>query len=193
MDEKLQKAVEKIQSFYDTRKRMPSFGEIARIFGYKSKNASTRLIARLMADAGFEKDKQGKLLPPDDWGELRMLGFVEAGFPSPAEEELVDTLSIDDYLIRHRERTYILTVKGDSMRDAGIMPGDLVLVERGLEPKEGEIVIASVDGAWTMKYFKKKDGRVVLEPANKAFKTIVPNETLEIGAVVKGVIRKYGK
>ena len=184
-------SLEKIRGFYERRKRMPSVSELASLFGFRSKNAAARLIGKLERDAGLEKDREGKLLPPDDWRELPVLGYVEAGFPSPAEEELIDTMSIDEYMIKHRERTYILTVKGDSMIDAGIMPGDLVLVERGVEPREGEIVIACVDGAWTMKYFKHRDGRVLLEPANPRYKPIFPNESLEIGAVVKGLVRRY--
>jgi repressor LexA len=59
------------------------------------------------------------------------------------------------------------------------------------EPKDGDIVIAHIDGGWTMKYFRKKDGRVYLEPANKKYKPIYPEYDLDIVAIVKGVIRKY--
>lgn len=170
---------------------MPSVGEIATLFGYSSKNAAARLINKLTIEAGLEKDKTGRLLPPDDWSEIPMLGYVEAGFPSPAEEELIDTMSIDQYLIKNKESTYILTVKGDSMIDAGIMPGDLVLVERGVEPKDGQIVIAEVDGAWTMKYFKKQGIKIWLEPANRNYKPIYPQVSLNTGAVVRAVIRRY--
>ena len=85
----------------------------------------------------------------------------------------------------------MLEVKGDSMIDAGIQEGDLVIAERGKEPKQGDIVIADVDGGWTMKYYRKKGGQVYLEPANKNYKPIYPTESLNIAAVVKGVVRKY--
>lgn len=84
---------------------------------------------------------------------LRKLGTIEAGFPSPAEEELLDTITLDEWLIKRREATYMLEVKGLSMMNAGILPGDTALVERGREPKHGDIVIACVDGKWTMKYY----------------------------------------
>jgi SOS-response transcriptional repressor LexA len=71
-----------------------------------------------------------------------VLGSVEAGFPSPAEEELVDTLSLDDLLIQNREATFLLKVSGDSMINAGILPGDMVIIDKGLTPKSGDIVIA---------------------------------------------------
>ena len=98
-----------------------------------------------------------------------MLGTVEAGLPAPAEEALLDTLSLDEYLIRNKEASYLLGVQGDSMIDAGILPGDSVLVERRADAKDGGIVIAEVDGEWTIKFFWKQGARVALEPANKQY------------------------
>ncbi len=124
-------------------------------------------------------------------GGLAVSGRVHAGFPSPAEEELLDTMSLDEYLIENKEATFILKVSGNSMIDAGIMPQDLVLVERTNEAKPGDIVIAEVDGKWTMKYLRQKGSRMYLEPANKKYAPIYPEEELKISAVVKAVIRKY--
>ena len=122
---------------------------------------------------------------------ISILGMVQAGFPTAAEEELSDTISLDDYLIENRSATYLLTVKGDSMIDAGIHDGDLVIVERSRPPKPGNIVIAEIDGGWTIKYYRKNAGRVFLEPANKDFKPIYPTQELKIIAVVRAVVRKY--
>ena len=138
-----------------------------------------------------DKDPSGKLIPLRIFGEVRVLGTVEAGFPSPAEEELADTMSLDEYLIKNKEATYILKVKGESMIDAGIIPGDMVLVERGKDPKDGDIVVAEVDSEWTMKYFRKRGEMVWLEAANKKYKDIIPEEKLTIAAVVKALIRRY--
>ena len=80
------------------------------------------------------------------WRALPFGGLVEAGFPSPADEPLLETLSLEEWLIRNREATYFLNVRGDSMIDAGILPGDVVLVERGSAPHNGDIVIAQIDG-----------------------------------------------
>lgn len=123
--------------------------------------------------------------------ELSKLGVIEGGFPSPADEELNDTMSLDDFLIQNKEATYIITVKGSSMKDAGIIEGDMVLVERGAQAKDGDIVIAEIDGKWTIKYFKKKGNTIWLESANNDPNKIYPKETLTVGAVVKAVIRKY--
>ena len=182
---------QKIISFYRSHKRMPGYKEIMDLVGFKSKNAVYKLINKLVEEGVVNKDSKGKLTPNKLIGEVPVLGLVEAGFPSVAEEELVDTMSIDEYLIERKESTYMLEVKGESMIDAGIQEGDLVIAERGREPKIGDIVIAEVDGGWTMKYYKKKDGQIYLEPANKDFKPIYPKEDLKIAAVVKGVVRKY--
>ena len=171
---------------------MPSYAEIMDMLGFKSKNAVFKLIRKLIGEGVLDKDSTGRLVPNKLLGEVPMLGLVEAGFPTAAEEELVDTMSLDDYLIENKEATYMLEVKGDSMIDAGIQEGDLVIAERiSREPKIGEIVIAEVDGGWTMKYFRKTAGKVWLEPANKDFKPIYPENDLKVAAAVKGVVRKY--
>lgn len=121
----------------------------------------------------------------------RVRGTVEAGFPSPAEEELVDTLSLDELLITNREASFLLKVTGDSMTGAGIMPGDMVIVDRGQTPKSGDIVIAEVDGEWTMKYLRKRSDSVLLVPANPKYKPIRPRHELKIAGVVTAVVRKY--
>lgn len=169
---------------------MPSYGEIAAILGFKSKNAVSKVVDKLIGMGVLDKDSQGRLVPTSMLGEVKMLGVVEAGIPSLAEEA-AEMISIDQLLIRNREHTYVLTVKGDSMIEAGIRDGDLVVAEHGRAAKEGDIVIAEVDGGWTMKYLRKKNGATYLEPANRNFKPIFAEESLNIGAVVTGIIRKY--
>jgi SOS regulatory protein LexA len=182
---------DKIIAFYRREKRMPDYTEIMKLVGFKSKNAVWKLVQKLVEEGVVRKDAKGKLIPTSGLDEVPLLGLVEAGFPSVAEEEALDTISIDDYLIEHKEASYLLEVKGDSMIDAGIQEGDLVIAERRGEPKPGDIVIAEVDGGWTMKYYRKAGGKVYLEPANKKYKPIYPEHDLTIAAIVKGVIRKY--
>ena len=133
----------------------------------------------------------GKLSPHNPQAAIGVLGSVEAGFPSPAEEELVDTLSLDDLLIQNREATFLLKVSGDSMSGAGILPGDMVIIDKGLTPKSGDIVIAQVDGEWTMKFLRKRKDDVVLVPANPKYQPIRPKNELKISGVVTAVVRKY--
>jgi SOS regulatory protein LexA len=124
--------------------------------------------------------------------ELKMLGLVEAGFPTSASEELTDTMSLDEYLVENKEASYLLKVKGDSMIEAGIMPNDLLIVERGKEPRVGEIVVAEIDGEYTLKFLRKKGSKFFLEAGNQKYKEIYPKEELRIIAVVRSLVRKYG-
>lgn len=181
----------KILDFYRDAKRMPTYTEIMKLVGFKSKNAVAKLVAKLVEEGVLDKDSSGRLVPNRLLGEVPVLGLVEAGFPTVAEETVLDTMSIDEYLINDKDKTYLLEVKGQSMIDAGIHEGDLVVAERTSNPKDGDIVIAEVDGGWTMKYLRKKGTQVFLEPANKDFKPIYPENDLHIAAVVTGVIRKY--
>lgn len=182
--------VAKIADFYREYKRMPSYEELKGVLGYKSKGAVSYFVDKLISKGFIGKDDTGRLIPKN-LGEVRVLGVVEAGFPTPAAEELIDTMSLDEFLIDKKEATYMLKVKGESMIGAGILPGDMVLVERGAEPKVGDIVIAEVDGEYTMKYFRKKGNKHYLEASNSKYGPIFPREKLLIPAVVRAVIRKY--
>ncbi len=180
-----------IAQFYQRHKRLPSYREILKLTGFKSTNAAYRLVAKLITAQLLIKDNAGKLIPGRRFRELPLLGTVEAGWPSPAEEELADTIGLEEWLIHNREATYMLKVSGDSMIDAGIHPGDMLLVERGRSPKEGDIIVAEVDKQWTLKYYNKKGNQIVLVPANKKYQTIIPKNELNVAAVVTAVIRKY--
>jgi len=170
---------------------MPSFSEMGEIFRLKSKNAVNKVVSKLQTEGVVRKDKTGRLIPVSIKAPVRVLGTVEAGFPSPAEEELADTISLDDMLITNREATFLLKVSGDSMTEAGIMPGDMVIVDKGQPPKNGDVVIAEVDGAWTMKFLKKRGDSIILMPANANYKPIRPKKELKIAGVVTAVVRKY--
>lgn len=182
----------KIVQFYKNQKRVPGYQEIMNLVGFKSKNAVYKLLNKLVEDGIFSKDSKGRLVPMRLGGEVPLLGLVEAGIPTSAEEHMLDSTSIEDLLMGDsRNSTYLLEVKGESMIEAHIAEGDMVLVERTLTAKPGDIVIAEVDQGWTMKYLRvDKKGRTYLEPANKNFKPIYPEYELNIAAVVKAVIRK---
>ena len=151
------------------------------------------MVGHLIRRGVLARDRAtGRLVPAAVLeGGPKLLGTVQAGFPSPAEEELVDTLSLDEFLIQKPESSYLVKVTGDSMSGAGILPGDLVIVERGREPKPGDIIIAQVDGEWTMKYFQKQNGKVVLKAANKKYPPMAPERELVLGGVVVANLRKY--
>lgn len=182
---------EKLIDFYKENKRLPGYKEMMGLFSFKSKNAVFKLVSKFTKDNLVQKDSFGKLSPKSILIGARLLGTVEAGFPSPAEEELGDTITLDDYLIKKKEATFLLKVTGESMKDAGIKPDDYVVVEKGRDARVGDIVIAEVDDGWTMKRLIKEKGRMALLPENPDFPIIYPENELNIGGVVIGVVRKY--
>lgn len=185
----------KINAFYTKERRMPSYAEAAKLLGYKSKDSAFKTISKLVARGLIDRDRTGKLVPKSGQETIsagvRLLGLIEAGFPTPAEETDLDHVTLDEWLIGNKAATFMLKVKGDSMRDAGILAGDYVIVERTDKARTGSIVIADVDGAWTMKYLREDKRGYFLEPANSDYKNIRPKEALAISAIVKAVVRKY--
>ena len=181
-----------LDAFFREKGRMPSYGELLALLGVRSKSVVNFWVNKLIRAGMIGKDVHGHLTFAKRALAIPMLGSVQAGFPSPEEEALCDIISMDEYLVARPESMFLLQVSGDSMTGAGILEGDLVIVEKGREPKNGDVVIAEVDGEWTMKYFsREKGGRVVLQAANPKYPVIKPKSELKLGGVVTAVIRKY--
>ena len=186
------KTVQKIiADFFRENRRMPSYAEMINLLGVKSKSVVDFWIKKLLGAGIIEKDNKGHLTFTKRSFAIPLVGSVQAGFPSPEEEALCDVISMDEYLISRPDSSFLLQVSGDSMIGEGIREGDLVIVEKGREPRNGDIVIAEVDGEWTIKYFRKQGKQVVLEAANPQYPLIRPQQELKIGGVVSAVIRKY--
>jgi len=117
---------------------------------------------------------------------------VEAGFPSPADDHLERGIDLNEELIRNPAATFLVRVKGDSMRDAGIHAGDVLIVDKSLAPTDRKIVVAMIDGNFTVKRFRKANGRVFLEAANDSFSSIEvgENQELTIWGVVTYIIHQ---
>ena len=180
-----------IGSFFRQQRRMPSYQELLHLLGVRSKSVVFFWINKLIAGGFLERDEKGHLSLTKQSFSIPLVGSVQAGFPSPEEEVLCDVISMDEYLITRPESSFLLQVSGDSMIGAGIMEGDMVIVEKGREPKTGDIVIAEVDGDWTMKFFQKKGNQIVLTAANPKYPDIRPKTELRLGGVVTAVVRKY--
>ncbi len=193
MNEKrtIQTVAKAIAAFFHDRKRMPTYTEMMELLDVRSKSAVQFWVRKLLANGFLAKDKKGFLIPSGSFGGLPVVGNVAAGFPSPAEEELRDVLVLEDYLMTKPGTSYILKVTGDSMIGEGIREGDLVIVDREREPKSGDVVVADVDGEWTMKYFTRKGETVILEAANPKYPPIKARSELRLGGVITAVIRKY--
>ena len=183
-------AVRKIREFFCEHHRAPSFEEVRDLFNYRSKASAHFLVNQLIEKNFLHKDSKGRIL----WDQLagvKVLGSIQAGVPTAEEEVLTDTMNLDQLLVKNHQETFLLKVSGDSMVDAGIHEGDFVLVERGREPKNHDIIVAEVDGEWTLKYYEKEGSRVRLIPANKKYSPITPQTELKTGGVIVAVIRKY--
>lgn len=191
MKRTVKSVAQKIADFSRDRHRMPTYEEMLTLLAVRSKSVVHFWINKLLQEGILEKDKSGHLTFINSLAGIPLAGEVSAGFPSPAEQELCDVISLDKYLITKPSVSFLLKVDGDSMIGAGIMQDDLVLVERDREPKTGDIIIAEVDGAWTMKYFHKKGEEVYLEAANPKYPIIKPVAEMRLNGVVTAVIRKY--
>ena len=189
----LQDVEKKITAFFRDQGRMPTYSEIAEIIGVRSKSVVHFWVAKLLSAGILQKDAKGFLFLRRNPRAIKLAGEVCAGFPSPAEEELRDIISFDEYLIRNPETSFLLSVTGDSMIEAGIREKDLVIVEKNKEPQNGDIILAEVDGNWTMKYFRKTGKMVTLEAANSKYSPIIPRADLRIAGVITAVVRKYYK
>lgn len=118
---------------------------------------------------------------------------IPAGFPSPAHEALSDSLNINEYLVKDFSSTMLFKVRGDSMKDAGLLDGDIVFVTFGVEAKPNDIVIADVDNERTIKFLRFDKDVPYLEAANKNYKPIRPKDSLTIVGVVTAMCRRYFK
>ncbi|HPL64649.1 MAG TPA: transcriptional repressor LexA [Syntrophales bacterium] len=181
----------RISDYLRKNGRMPTYSEMMELLGVRSKSVVDFWVKKLVAGGILRKDAHGFLIPLRPLSGLPMVGDIRAGFPSPAEEELRDIISLDEFLVGRPDSSFLLKVSGDSMINEGIKQGDLVIVEKGREPKNGDIVIAEVDGEWTLKYFRREGKSVVLEAANPDYPPIRAKTELRIGGVISAVIRKY--
>jgi DNA polymerase V len=122
------------------------------------------------------------------------LSKVPAGFPSPADDYLEGKLDLNEHLIKHKAATFFVRVTGDSMLGAGIHDGDLLIVDRALEAQDNSVVVAVVNGEFTVKRIKREHGRVWLLPENEKFQPMEMREgsELEVWGVVTNVIHKLG-
>ena len=122
-----------------------------------------------------------------------IVSSVCAGFPSPAEDLGAQRIDLVQMLVVHPQATYFLRASGQSMIEAGIFDKDIMVVDRAIKPRHNHIVVAIVDGDFTVKYLYKRADRIKLKAANPTFPDIVPKEgqTMEIWGVVTATIKQF--
>jgi repressor LexA len=180
-----------LQEYYARHRVLPSYSRIGALVGLNSKASVAGMVLRLKAEGFLESSPDRRLKPGKRFFERPLAESVRAGLPSPATDSGSEGLSIDEYLITHPSKTVLITVKGDSMNDAGIHPGDVVVVEKRPSANIGDIVIAIIDNEFTLKRLHKERGRIVLKPENNAYPVIRPKGEVEIFGVVVGQFRTY--
>lgn len=180
-----------LQDYYAKHRVLPSYASIGALAGLRSKASVAEMLTRLKSAGFLESSPDRRLKPGKRFFERPVAESVRAGPPYPAAEGAPEALTIDEYLVPHPSRSVLITVKGDSMIDAGIHPGDVVVVEKKTTANIGDIVVAIIDNAFTLKRLDREKGSVVLRPGNKAYPVIRPKDGAEIFGVVVGLFRKY--
>lgn len=191
----------------ESRGLPPSYREIGDALGIASTNGVSDHVKALIKKGYLKKlegapgaargiqltAKSRSMHANDNFIEIPLLGHVAAGTPMLAEEHHERTINFDSKLLRGDGPTYALRVRGDSMIEEGIHDGDMVIVRQQATARNGDIVVALVDGEATVKYFFHEGKRIRLQPANSAMDPIFvgPEQTTLIQGTVAGVIRVY--
>ncbi len=183
----------RLRDYYARYGALPSYAGLSAVVGFRAKTSAVKLAERLRNAGVLQSAPGGKLAPTPEFFSLPLVtGNVRAGHPEHQHaEDAADFVSLDRLMIDNPSSTVMITVRGDSMCEAGILDGDIALVERGAEAKHGDFVIAVVDGEFTLKELFLRGGQVKLIPKNAAFEPIAPLQRLEIFGVVRGIVRKY--
>ncbi|GAA5785013.1 LexA repressor [Chitiniphilus shinanonensis] len=182
----------KLQDYYADYRSLPSYAVIGEMLGMASKSAVSALVKRLTLAGYVETTPDRRLAPTKRFFERDLADFnVPAGLPAAANDAMSEALTVDEYLIPRPSSSMLIKVRGDSMMDAGIYDGDLAVVEKRHGANVGDIVVAIVDGEYTLKELARDKQGYLLLPHNPAFEPIRPQEGLEIFGVMVGLVRKY--
>lgn len=182
----------RLRDYYARHRVLPSYARIGTLVGLNSKASVAGMVRRLKAAGFVESTPDRRLKPGRRFFERPVTESVQAGLPTLAPDIIApDAITIDERLIPNPSKTVLIKVKGDSMIDAGIHEGDLVVVEKRASANVGDIVVAIIDNEFTLKRLHKERGRIVLKPENKTYPVIRPKGELEIFGVVVGQFRTY--
>ena len=180
-----------LRTYWRENKAFPSLAKVADLLGMSSTGSAFELVGRMEA-SGYLSRTSGRLAPGPSFFAYPVLGTVRAGLPQPASQDgAFDHISVEDLLIREPNKTAMCHIRGDSMRDAGLLDGDVVVVETHSLAEPGDIVVAAVDGELTVKTLRRDAAGFYLEPANSAFEVIRPLTDLEILGLVVGSFRTF--
>lgn len=181
-----------LRDYFADHRILPSYSYMQKLLQIKSKSTVSKLISRLKLLGFLDQAPDKKLIPGKRFFERPLSNStVQAGAFTQAYSEGTEYLTIDEHLIRKPSKTELIPVKGDSMKDVGILDGDIVVVEKRQLANIGDIVVAIIDNEFTIKTLGKEKDQFVLIPANKNFDIIRPKEAFAIYAIVVGQFRRY--
>jgi repressor LexA len=181
--------VDVLRDYYAEHSVLPSYATLSALAGIRAKSWTHTLVAQLR-EAGFlDIAPDRRLKPGPRFFERELAESVRAGVPEQAPDSS-HTITIDSYLIQKPSQTSLVRVKGDSMTGAGILDGDLAVVEWRTDAWPGDIVVALVDGELTLKYLARDAAGYYLKPANDAYPEIRGGGQLEISGVMVGLVRR---
>ncbi len=181
----------RLQDYYADHGVFPPYSTIGQLLGLRSKSSVAALVGRLTRSGHLQATDDRRLKPGPRFFERALGGQVRAGMPEPVDSRPPEPVNLDRLLVRHPSRTLLIQVKGDSMRGAGIHPGDIAVVEQGVEARPGDLVVAWVDNEYTLKTLAKAGDRYILKAANPDYPDILPAGELSILGVVKALARSY--
>ena len=180
-----------LQDYYARWRALPAYGPLQAVLGLASRSAVAKVLHRLRAAGWLDRTPDGRWTPTASFFARPLADTpVPAGLPVGTTDS-GEAHSIDAWLVRQPSRTVLIPVTGDSMMEAGIHPGDRVVVERDAPARPGDVVVALIDNEFTLKTLAMEDGEAVLQPANPAYPVLRPGDRLQVFGVVVGLIRSY--
>ena len=200
--EKQQAVLEFIEKYQMEFGKSPTLREMREHFGVSSDNSILKHLNALQEKGYLNKDDtprgigllqkvKDKLDAVSNMTRIPLLGTIPAGGPVLSEEHVLDYFEVGNDLLKKPQGSFALRVSGLSMINAGILEGDFVIANQSMKAKDGDVVVALVDGKNTVKRYRTKDGRVWLQAENPEYNDIEPTEFLEVQGVVTAVIRMY--
>lgn len=183
-----------LRDYYARHRAWPSYARLGTVLGLSAKSAVSKLLHRL-EDAGYvQRTPDGEWCPTDRFFERPLAqASVRAGFPEMVLDAGENPVLIDALLVKTPSRTVLVPVTGDSMQGAGIYEGDWLVVERCSVADDGALVVAEVDGEFTLKTLVREGREWALHPAHPDYPILRPKQSLTLFGVVTGLVRQYGK
>src|SRR5512141_2052127 len=182
--------VDALRDYYAQHQVPPSYATLSQLAGIRAKSWTHTLVTQLREAGLLDVTPDKRLKPGPRFFERELAESIRAGLPEQAADSSGQSITIDSYLIRKPSQTSLVRVKGDSMIGAGILDGDLAVVEWRTDARPGEIVIALVDGELMLKYLARDRHGYYLRPANDAYADIRGEGRLEITGVMVGLVRR---